>query len=162
LTVFREIYIFLYSYNIKNTYNKIIHIIKIMTTLNIAKQIHTVYLPTNGFPEWVLNQELWSEFEFDKTVVYYHKEDDLEKVKQMVKEREPCNINMRRIYFGEFKAAPLRGADLNSISDARISEADSESNETNLDSNSSTGSACNSLRVAALESPINSYKILFI
>ena len=30
---------------------------------------------------------------------------------------------------GEFKAAPLRGADLNSISDARISEADSESNE---------------------------------
>ena len=76
--------------------------------------------------------------------------------------------------FGEFKAAPIRGADLNSISDARISEADSESNdsesndsesndsesnETNLDSNSSTGSACNSLRVLlhhsvnALESP---------
>ena len=106
-----------------------------MTTLNIAKQIHTVYLPTNGFPEWVLNQELWSEFEFDKTVVYYHKEDDLEKVKQMVKEREPCNINMRRIYFGEFKAAPLRGADLNSISDARISEADSESNEKDLVNN---------------------------
>ena len=32
------------------------------------------------------------------------------------------------LYSGEFKAAPLRGADLNSISDARISEADSESN----------------------------------
>jgi len=30
---------------------------------------------------------------------------------------------------GEFKAAPLRGADLNSISDARISFADSESND---------------------------------
>jgi len=60
---------------------------------------------------------------------------------------------------GEFKAAPRSGADLNSISDAlvpktaklsRISEAYSK---TNLDSNSSTGSACNSLRVAALESP---------
>ena len=30
---------------------------------------------------------------------------------------------------GEFKAAPRSGADLNSISDARISEADSESND---------------------------------
>jgi len=70
-----------------------------MTTLDIAKEIHSVYLPTNGFPKWVLNEELWSSFEFDKTVVYYHKEDDLEEVKQMVKEREPCNISMRRIYF---------------------------------------------------------------
>jgi len=34
---------------------------------------------------------------------------------------------------GEFKAAPLRGADLNSIFDARISFADSESNEHSLE-----------------------------
>jgi hypothetical protein len=70
-----------------------------MSTLEIAKQMRGVYLPNNGFPEWVLNPELWSGFEFDKTVVYYHNEDDLEQVKQMVKEREPCNISMRRIYF---------------------------------------------------------------
>ena len=39
----------------------------------------------------------------------------------------------RNVFFvkktGEFKAAPRSGADLNSISDARISEADSESND---------------------------------
>ena len=70
-----------------------------MSTLEIAKQIHSVYLPQYGFPEWVLNNNLWTTFDFDKTIVYYNKEDDLDNVKQLVKEREPCNINMRRIYF---------------------------------------------------------------
>jgi hypothetical protein len=70
-----------------------------MTTLEIAKQIHKIYIPGYGFPEWVLDSELWTTFEFDKTVVYYHKEDNLEQVKQLVTEREPCNISMRRIYF---------------------------------------------------------------
>lgn len=70
-----------------------------MTTLEIAKQIHKIYMPGYGFPEWVLDSELWTTFEFDKTVVYYHKEDNLEQVKQLITEREPCNISMRRIYF---------------------------------------------------------------
>jgi hypothetical protein len=70
-----------------------------MTTHELAKQIHAVYMPGYGFPEWVLDPKLWTTFEFDKTVVYYHKEDNLEQVKQLVTEREPCNINMRHIYY---------------------------------------------------------------
>ena len=37
-------------------------------------------------------------FAFDKTVVYYDKEDNMEDVLLMVKQLEPCNNSMRRIY----------------------------------------------------------------
>ena len=63
-----------------------------------AIQIHNIYIPTYNFPNWVLNECLWDTFEFDKTVVYYNKEDRIEDVQTMVREREPCNISMRRIY----------------------------------------------------------------
>ena len=68
---------------------------------NIAKAIYDIYVPTYHFPSWVLEPNLWNTFEFDKTIVYYDKEVNLEDVKTMVKEREPCNISMKRIYFKE-------------------------------------------------------------
>ena len=70
-------------------------------TLSIAKTIFSIYIPTYHFPAWNLEPSLWNTFEFNKTVVYYDKEDNLRDVHTMVKEREPCNISMRRIYFEE-------------------------------------------------------------
>lgn len=70
-----------------------------MDCLEIAKNIHAVYIPCYNFSEWVIDPEMWKTFEFDKTIVYYNKEDNIDDVHTMVKEREPCNINMRRIYF---------------------------------------------------------------
>jgi hypothetical protein len=67
--------------------------------LQNAKDIFSIYIPTYHFPEWVLDSSLWPTFEFDKTVVYYDKDENLEGVRTMVREREPCNISMRRIYF---------------------------------------------------------------
>ena len=69
------------------------------SSINIAKKIYNIYIPTYNFPTWVLESNLWNTFEFDKTVVYYDNEENIEDVKTMVKEREPCNISMKRIYF---------------------------------------------------------------
>lgn len=70
-------------------------------TLSVAKNIFSIYIPSYHFPSWVLTPSLWNTFAFDKTVVYYDPEDTLDNVQRMVKEREPCNISMRRIYFEE-------------------------------------------------------------
>ena len=67
-------------------------------TLTVAQNIYSVYFDTYQFPSWVLDPSLWNTFAFDKTVVYYDQEDNMEDVKLMVKQREPCNISMRRIY----------------------------------------------------------------
>ena len=64
-------------------------------------KIYDIYIPTYHFPSWVLDPNLWNTFEFDKTIVYYDKEDNLQDVITMVREREPCNICMKRIYFKE-------------------------------------------------------------
>lgn len=63
-----------------------------------AKLLHTIYTPSYAFSEWVLDPILWKSFEFDKTIVYYNKEDDINEVYRMVLQREPCNIAMERIY----------------------------------------------------------------
>lgn len=71
------------------------------TTLRVAKRLFDIYIPTYYFPNWVLDIDLWNTFEFDKTIVYYDKEENIEDVHMMVKEREPCNIAMNRSYFEE-------------------------------------------------------------
>ena len=70
-------------------------------TIPVAEKILSVYIPGYHFPSWVLVPSLWNTFQFDKTVVYYDKEDNMDDVLIMVKQREPCNISMRRIYFKE-------------------------------------------------------------
>ena len=69
------------------------------TQLLVAKRIFDIYIPTYNFPNWVLDSNLWNTFEFNKTIVYYDRKDNIEDVQTMVKEREPCNISMKRIYF---------------------------------------------------------------
>lgn len=63
-----------------------------------AKIIHTIYLPSCEFPEWVLEPQEWANHRFSETKVYYMKTDSLEDVKQMATQREPCNICMKRLY----------------------------------------------------------------
>jgi hypothetical protein len=63
-----------------------------------AKNIYSVYYSEYAFPKWTLNLKLWNTFEFNKTMVFYDKEETINKVKLLVKEREPCNIGMRHIY----------------------------------------------------------------
>ena len=70
-----------------------------ISSLYIAKRIFNIYIPTYHFPSWVLNPNQWNTFEFNKTIVYYDKEENIQDVQIMVKEREPCNISMKRIYF---------------------------------------------------------------
>lgn len=70
-----------------------------ITPLDKAKKIYDIYVPTYNFPSWVLDPNLWNTFEFDETIVYYDNEENLQDVKTMVREREPCNIGMKRIYF---------------------------------------------------------------
>jgi hypothetical protein len=53
------------------------------------------------FPEWTVDPELWKTHRFAETITFYHKEDSLDSVKQLVLEREPCNIGMRRLYDGD-------------------------------------------------------------
>jgi hypothetical protein len=68
--------------------------------LTIAKRLFDIYVPTYHFPSWNLDPKLWWDtFDFKSTIVYYEKEENLEDVRTIVKEREPCNISMKRIYF---------------------------------------------------------------
>jgi hypothetical protein len=64
--------------------------------LSKARIIHGIYKPSYNFPKWNLDPKLWRTFEFYKTIVYYDKEDNINDVFKMVKEREPCNISMSR------------------------------------------------------------------
>ena len=45
-----------------------------------TKTIFSIYIPTYHFPEWTLDPSLWYTFEFDKSLVYYDKEDALHDV----------------------------------------------------------------------------------
>ena len=72
-----------------------------LNTLSVARKIYDIYVPQYHFPHWVLQPSLWETFEFDKPIVYYDQEDSLDEVRLMVKEREPCNISMKRLYFEE-------------------------------------------------------------
>lgn len=64
----------------------------------IAEKMRSIYIPPFAFPKWVLEKDLWPTFSFSDTITFHHKEDSLEKVKQLMTEREPCNIGMRRPY----------------------------------------------------------------
>ena len=65
-----------------------------------AKLIRGIYNPNYKFSEWVIDENKWKDFKFNETKVYYNEDDNLQKVKLMVKQREPVNVNkgMRREY----------------------------------------------------------------
>jgi hypothetical protein len=70
-----------------------------MTPKEAAERIHGLYVKGCEFPSWVLGE--WDAHKMSDTVVFYHKEDSLDTVKRLMREREPCNIGMRRLYDGE-------------------------------------------------------------
>lgn len=61
-----------------------------------ACAVRSLYIYGTEFPDWVLTR--WNTHDFASTQVFYHKNDSLEDVKQLMLEREPCNIGMRRLY----------------------------------------------------------------
>jgi hypothetical protein len=69
-----------------------------MEPIDFAQLMHSIYKPSYAFPEWSLQQTNWNTFDFNKTVVYYNEEDDIDDVKLLVKEREPCNMALNRLY----------------------------------------------------------------
>ena len=64
-----------------------------------ANKLYSIYIPGYEFPQWVLDTKLWNSFNFKDTIVFYNKMDSLENVKKLMREREPCNISYRKIYF---------------------------------------------------------------
>lgn len=70
-----------------------------MTPQEAAATIRSLYCEGCEFPEWVLKS--WNTHRMKDTIVFYHKEDSLEDVKRLMREREPCNIGMRRLYNGD-------------------------------------------------------------
>jgi len=66
--------------------------------MEAATQVLSLYFPQCGFPEWVLEPKEWQNHAFSQTKVYYNRDDLLEDVKLLAKQREPCNIGMKRLY----------------------------------------------------------------
>jgi hypothetical protein len=60
--------------------------------------IRKIYFEPFAFPAWVIDKNEWSTFKFADTQVFYHKEDSLDTIKKLLKEREPCNIALNRNY----------------------------------------------------------------
>lgn len=69
--------------------------------MEAATKIRSIYFPGFAFPEWVLHPDLWMTHEFDSVKVFYHGSDNLQDVKRLLVEREPCNIGMKRLYYNK-------------------------------------------------------------
>ena len=69
--------------------------------MEIARKLRSIYFPGFAFPEWVLDPLMWTTHEFDSVKVFYHEKENLQHVKQLVTEREPCNIGMKRLYYNK-------------------------------------------------------------
>lgn len=63
-----------------------------------AKNLRSCYYSSCEFPDWVLNPIIWSSFKFDETLIFYDTRDDLDDVRLMAAEREPCNMSRKRFY----------------------------------------------------------------
>ncbi len=69
-----------------------------MDLLEKAKLARSFYFPTCEFPAWVLEPNHWDYHDFSSVKVYYHSDDKLDDIKLLMREREPCNIAMKRFY----------------------------------------------------------------
>lgn len=69
-----------------------------MDSFEFAKTIRAVYSGETAFPDWVVSSHHWKQHQFDNTRVYYHSTDNLEHVVMLLRDREPCNIGMHRLY----------------------------------------------------------------
>jgi len=61
-----------------------------------AKELRKIYDKGFAFPQWTCDLSLWHVLDWYATSVFY--DDRLPMVKKLLLEREPCNINMERLY----------------------------------------------------------------
>ena len=57
--------------------------------ISLATELRNIYKTEYKFPEWVIDEDKWKIFKFNKSIVYYNEDDDLEKVKSLVTFRKP-------------------------------------------------------------------------
>jgi hypothetical protein len=69
--------------------------------MEAAKTIRSIYLQGFAFPEWVVHPRMWATHEFSSVKVLYHVDENLDDVKRLLLEREPCNIGMKRLYLSK-------------------------------------------------------------
>lgn len=65
---------------------------------NAASLVHSIYYPGFAYPSWVLDPTIWVTHRFQDTKVFYTVSDSFQDVLKLLKEREPCNIGMKRLY----------------------------------------------------------------
>jgi hypothetical protein len=86
-------------------------------TKNKAMMLRDAYFSGYEFPDWVIGP-LWDSYNWRDSVVFYHKTDDIEIVKKLATQREPCNIAGDRLFhkdkmkthFGWSRGAYYEGA----------------------------------------------------
>lgn len=61
-----------------------------------AKELRKIYDKGFAFPQWTCDLSLWHVLDWYATSVFY--DDRLPMVKKLLLEREPCNIDMKRMY----------------------------------------------------------------
>ena len=69
--------------------------------MQAAKEVRGLYMHGCAFPEWVLKKDQWQTHDFKATKVIYSHGEWFEDVEQLMREREPCNIGMGRLYNGK-------------------------------------------------------------
>jgi hypothetical protein len=71
-----------------------------MDPYTAAKEVRQIYFTEEfAFPRWTLKPEHWDNHRFADTKVFYHQDRcNVEDVVALMREREPCNIGMRRMY----------------------------------------------------------------
>ena len=68
-----------------------------MKLRGIASRLHEIYDEGFAFPKWVLEYGIWDSLDFRSTRVYYPK-GSLKLSKQTLLQREPCNIDMVKLF----------------------------------------------------------------
>lgn len=61
-----------------------------------AKKLYECYFLGYEFPKWVIDK--YEDHDFKSVKVFYHDKDNLNDVIKLMREREPCNIGMLRLY----------------------------------------------------------------
>ena len=67
------------------------------TTKNQAQMLREAYFSGYEFPDWVIGPS-WESYNWQDSVVFYHKTDDINIVKKLAIQREPCNIAGEHLY----------------------------------------------------------------
>ena len=67
-------------------------------SLELAKKLYSVYIPSYQPPAWVLSPNIWTSLQFRESCLYYDQKDNLDLVFALARQREPVNMAMKRGY----------------------------------------------------------------